>query len=673
MKPAQTLIPPPLPLSKRTAALAHQDDQPPFQVHEQPDGDVEFTFPKPATPSDGVSLRVIIAQYLGHPQAARVSDTDMLNILGRLRCLRHALDEYNKGVASQSTAFLTYWRKHTLNLLSGFGYRAHGDSAAGNITILGLDELVGRVEAIYDESITQARELIESGLITFDALAELFRPDTYVQAPVLSGAARCAYRVTDAYYDEHRTLFGAQRRFRVSLEAVVLVGAHFSLVQFSEVFSSWSGAKARSIAEFPYQPASASDLDKLRDIAVRAVEFGLGEPSYLAYGAGSFYMHAQQQSSGASMMSRSAFSSQALKGGRIMVDMQRGAELGQYPCQGVDEVTLAIMELSKRYRQWLASSSRLSTAVADTDLLYLWDEAPPAHLLVTCWPALVGFSFTAKSWGHVLLSGISRIEFQDKAFERLVLSAERKHLIQAVVRHSVNHTDGASQDLISGKQGGLILLLHGPPGVGKTLTAEAVAEVLRTPLYYVTMGELGVTPADLERRLTDVLDLCSGWGAVVVLDEADVFLETRGGTDIVRNAMVCVMLRILEYYSGILFLTTNRVRALDPAFESRISLALQYQPLDADARLQVWRTQLQSLSSSNVQVEEDMDLKGLAKQQLNGRQIKNTVRLACSVAMDQDVPLSEALLRSIIDVTALGRRNMVQDESWDQAVKAGAE
>jgi AAA+ superfamily predicted ATPase len=208
----------------------------------------------------------------------------------------------------------------------------------------------------------------------------------------------------------------------------------------------------------------------------------------------------------------------------------------------------------------------------------------PPEFVIYCWPALVGFSFTAKAWGHVLVDGLSTIEFQDQAFDHLVLKQERKELIRAVVRHG---TAVQAPDIISGKQGGKIFLLHGPPGVGKTLTAEAIADVLHRPLYYVTMGELGVTPGDLERRPSDVVELCAEWEASAVLDEADVFLETRGNSDLIRNAMVCVVLRILEYHPGMLFLTTNRIRTIDLAFESRIAVALRYEALDRDAWAQI--------------------------------------------------------------------------------------
>lgn len=53
-----------------------------------------------------------------------------------------------------------------------------------------------------------------------------------------------------------------------------------------------------------------------------------------------------------------------------------------------------------------------------------------------------------------------------------------------------------------------------------------------------------------------------------------------------------MFLRQLEYYNGILFLTTNRVGSVDVAFKSRIHVTLEYKPLDLDATMQIYQNRL---------------------------------------------------------------------------------
>jgi SpoVK/Ycf46/Vps4 family AAA+-type ATPase len=122
----------------------------------------------------------------------------------------------------------------------------------------------------------------------------------------------------------------------------------------------------------------------------------------------------------------------------------------------------------------------------------------------------------------------------------------------------------------------------------------------------------------------------------VLLDEADVFLEERTKADLQRNALVSVFLRVLENYDGILILTTNRIGTFDEAFKSRVQLALHYPPLDREGRRQVWWNFVKSL----VEGGENMDDEGitekldvLAKHNLNGRQIRNTVNTARQLAL----------------------------------------
>ncbi|KAJ3293830.1 hypothetical protein HDU79_011859 [Rhizoclosmatium sp. JEL0117] len=249
----------------------------------------------------------------------------------------------------------------------------------------------------------------------------------------------------------------------------------------------------------------------------------------------------------------------------------------------------------------------------------------PDAMHFLCSPTVYAFSFASKRWGQTYVKHICPISFDDHAFQRLVMDHERKHLILNLV----NGGTGCNLDLINGKGGGLIFLLHGCPGVGKTLTAESVAEHLHKPLYSVSAGELGTDVASLERKLSEILEVASAWSAVILIDEADIFLERRSENDIERNALVGIFLRLLEYHQGILFLTTNRVQCFDQAFKSRITLALRYGDLESSAREQIWKT---FLDRSEGEGNWDLDVTELGKADINGREIKNVVRLAKAMA-----------------------------------------
>lgn len=123
--------------------------------------------------------------------------------------------------------------------------------------------------------------------------------------------------------------------------------------------------------------------------------------------------------------------------------------------------------------------------------------------------------------------------------------------------------------------------------MGKTLTAECVAEYVKQPLYMVSSGDLGTSSQGLDDTLSRVMNITSIWGAVLLIDEADVFLEQLELRDLHRNAMVSVFLRILEYHSGIVFHTTNRVKTFDQAFKSRIHIPIRYNGLTTDSRKQI--------------------------------------------------------------------------------------
>lgn len=186
--------------------------------------------------------------------------------------------------------------------------------------------------------------------------------------------------------------------------------------------------------------------------------------------------------------------------------------------------------------------------------------------------------------------------------------------------------------------------------------------MLKCPLYAVSAGELGTNPARLETELQKILDIAHSWGAVLLLDEADVFLEKRESHDIHRNALVSIFLRLLEYFQGILFLTTNRVNTFDEAFQSRIHIALRYGDLTPKARKSVYKTFLERCrKSSGVAEISEAELDALCRHQLNGREIKNVIRTAQALALHEDSILKLSHIKRVLDVA----------ETFDRDLKGG--
>lgn len=170
----------------------------------------------------------------------------------------------------------------------------------------------------------------------------------------------------------------------------------------------------------------------------------------------------------------------------------------------------------------------------------------------------------------------------------------------------------------------------------------------------MTCGDIGTEPESVEKYLEAAFYLGTIWGCVVLLDEADVFLEERTQTDLVRNALVSVFLRVLEYYEGILILTSNRVGTFDEAFKSRMQLAVQYPRLNKKGRYEIWLNFFNALNKAGVEFDtEEMIMKVplLAEHDLNGRQIRNAIKTARQLAKYRKQIFAYEHLNSVINVT----------------------
>lgn len=456
------------------------------------------------------------------------------------------------------------------------------------------EEIRPLYKTLYDLLRDQRAQLKEatrlafaSGRVTFDQLCLGLTEDREEPLFVLKEGVLIGFKVESAQV--RQSMFG--RYIQVNGRVYGWNGTSLASGRYNTFFHAFPGTKTFKELK----------IEVLTD-ETKAMLIARGQ-KYLEYNrTPSYAMHA------GTLVKRSWYNDQRYNAsGRIMVDMA------------------SMQRANPDYREWFGD---IEPGGHDSDRQEtISDENISPEVLLCMSPYVYGFSFVSKAWGEMIIDNVSPVKFRADAYDKLILDPDSKEMIKALVEVETLET----ADFIDGKGGGCIFLLSGPPGGGKTLTAEAVAERLERPLYAVGIGELGVNVGELEENLSRILETAAAWRAVLLIDEADIFLEVRSDLDISRNAMVAVFLRLLEYYQGILFLTSNRGGRLDPAFQSRIGLKLHYNELTQDDRNKVWRNLL-SLYSGKVELAED-EISLLAGHPLNGREIKNIIRLGVTLGV----------------------------------------
>ncbi|KAL8647692.1 MAG: hypothetical protein Q9210_005401 [Variospora velana] len=290
-----------------------------------------------------------------------------------------------------------------------------------------------------------------------------------------------------------------------------------------------------------------------------------------------------------------------------------------------------------------------------------------------CPPRVLGFFMLNKTWAQLLVKSVQDLgDNKSDAFDKLVLAEEQKKLIKSLVsRHGEDsaHNEGGFQqveDIIQGKGRGA-LLVWGKPLLQVSVKycehesqsllkphTESVAQTTNKPLFAVSVADVGLRPADVEVNLEQLFNLASLWKAVLLLcsDEADVFLEAREKNEMERNALVSVLLRVMEYYEGILILTTNRIKMFDVAVQSRVHLAVRYQDFSDTDRKQVFMNFYSQLTTQNC--DELIPLKAYIKdfdENFNGRQIRNVFSSALALAREEKRKVLVSDFKKVVKVT----------------------
>ncbi|KAK0627840.1 P-loop containing nucleoside triphosphate hydrolase protein [Immersiella caudata] len=307
------------------------------------------------------------------------------------------------------------------------------------------------------------------------------------------------------------------------------------------------------------------------------------------------------------------------------------------------------------------------------------DSTPDETDFLLLPPRFLGYATRERIWAQFNIETTSPAPGRrvDKFQDHLQLDRKYKRMIEALLFPQSQKLTTHMRDIVHTKGRGTALLFHGPPGVGKTVgstepqmcgkqsiltlvqvTAETVAEALGKPLLVIGVAEIGLNPAVAERNLEKYYNLAAKWDAILLIDEADIFLEARtSASDIGRNALLTVMLRVLEYFTGVVILTTNRIKAVDIAVLSRIHLAIRYEDLTVDQMRNIFKYFLDMFEPESIHNRESINdfIESFGYHyNLNGRQIRNTVRSALALASHDDASDSRLTwkhLKTVCEIT----------------------
>ncbi|KAG2156425.1 hypothetical protein DEU56DRAFT_234799 [Suillus clintonianus] len=247
-----------------------------------------------------------------------------------------------------------------------------------------------------------------------------------------------------------------------------------------------------------------------------------------------------------------------------------------------------------------------------------------------------GFDLERKSWGLFDVDEVEPIKFNESAWKHIVLDESSKDAIEGVV----GSFDFSKEATTDEEQTGLVILLHGPSGTGKTATVEAIAEHFRRPLYSLAVCSLPLDTTLLVDTLTSRLDAARTWNAIVLIEAGDILMQTQRLEPIMEEHIrISTTLEFFEQHRCLVFVTA---RTTCTAYMSHFAMTIQYPELDADSRQVMWSNML-SGEESNIS---RRDIEELSRVAVNGRAMKNIHKTAKALARSSKQPLSLCHLKT---------------------------
>lgn len=244
-------------------------------------------------------------------------------------------------------------------------------------------------------------------------------------------------------------------------------------------------------------------------------------------------------------------------------------------------------------------------------------------------PYILTYNLTNYCYCCVHVEMLKEYVYDETIVDKLIIGSKKKDLLKAIISNENNFSD-----IVAGKSGGIVILASGKAGLGKTLTAEAYSEVMKKPLYCIQSSQLGISVDDIEKRLNKILYRAEKWGAVLLIDEADTYISQRGD-NIVQNCIVGIFLRLLEYFNGVLFLTTNRFDIIDDAIMSRVTAHIKYEYPNQEETLLIWKVLTKNFG---LKIQESSIAEIYHKYEtFSGRDIRNFLKMYIKTSSKKEI------------------------------------
>lgn len=228
------------------------------------------------------------------------------------------------------------------------------------------------------------------------------------------------------------------------------------------------------------------------------------------------------------------------------------------------------------------------------------------------------------------LSGKATIIKKKHTWDDLVLPADQKELIkracdQIKYKHIVYDKWGMNSKVLYGR--GLSMLFTGPPGTGKTMAAQVVANELGLEIYKVDLSKVvSKYIGESEKNLGEIFDSARKSNVILLFDEFDALsgkrTEVKDSHDKNANLETSYLLQKMEEYDGITVMTTNFLENIDKALFRRISYVVNFTFPDASLRKEIWI----KMYPKETPLSKDIDFDFLAHNfEIAGGNIKNAV------------------------------------------------